>query len=171
MKAKIICENCKKIYDGGVCPKCGTYNENNNEEETPINTLKGMKKNGLIDSLKNEKDRIIDERQRKKEEERKVRYEKEQKYQNKKDKRDKIHEDYGFTNDEIFKMYHEEAREADTVYKAYITDGISRLEKVNGRFLASQLIKLDVLNQQNNHIIQQNNEIIELLKEIAENTR
>lgn len=68
-------------------------------------------------------------------------------------------------------MYHNEAREADKVYKAFVTDGISRLEKINGRFLASQLIKLDVLTQQNNHIIQQNNEIIELLKVIAENTK
>ena len=171
MKSTIICEKCGKIYDGGVCPKCGTYNENNNGEETSLITLKRIKENGLINSLKDEKDRKIDERQRKKEEERKVRYEKEQKYQNKKDKRDKIHEDYGFTNDEIFKMYHNEAREADKVYKAFVTDGISRLEKVNGRFLASQLIKLDVLSQQNNRIIQQNNEIIELLKEIAGNKR
>lgn len=96
---------------------------------------------------------------------------KEEKYQNKIDERYKINEDYGFTDDELFKIYHNESKQADTVYKAFVTDGISRLEKVNGRFLASQLIKLDVLSQQNNHIIQQNNEIIELLKEIAENTK
>ena len=59
------------------------------------------------------------------------------------------------------------AKKADIVYKSYITDGISRIEKVNGRFLASQLVKLDILSQQNNQIIKQNNEIIGLLKEIA----
>lgn len=94
--------------------------------------------------------------------------EREQKYQEKKEKRNKINEEYGFTNDEIFMMYHEEAKQADKVYKSFVTDGVSRIEKVNGRFLAAQLIKLDVLNQQNNRIIQQNDEIILLLKKIAE---
>ena len=97
--------------------------------------------------------------------------EKEQKYQNKMDERSKINEDYGFTDDEIFRIYQVESKQADKVYKAFVTGGVSRLEKVNGRFLASQLRKLDVLSQQNNRIIQQNNEIIELLKEIAENTK
>ncbi len=50
--------------------------------------------------------------------------------------------------------YVKEAKLADTVYKAYITDGVSRLEKVNGRFLASLSIKADVLIEQNNRIIQ-----------------
>ena len=103
-----------------------------------------------------------------KEEKEKLKEENEQKYQNKKDKRDKINEQYGFTNDELFRMYNDESKQADKVYKAFVTDGISRLEKVNGRFLASQLIKLDVLTQQNNQIIQQNTEIIDLLKKIAE---
>lgn len=131
------------------------------EENTP-NFLKRIRE----DIKKNEK-----ERERKKEEERRIMLEKEQKYQNKKEKRDKINEDYGFTNDELFKMYHNEAKEADKVYKAFVTGGFSRLDKVNGRFLASQLIKLEVLNQQNNQIIKQNVEIIKLLKEISENLK
>lgn len=57
--------------------------------------------------------------------------------------------------------YKIEARLADKVYKAYITDGLSRLEKINGRFLASQTMKLDT-------IIQQNGKIIELLQKIVE---
>lgn len=56
--------------------------------------------------------------------------------------------------------YVTEAKLADEVYKAYVTDGISRLDKVNGRFLASQSIKTDIL-------IEQNNRIIELLELIA----
>lgn len=56
--------------------------------------------------------------------------------------------------------YVHDAKLADKVYKAYITDGLSRIEKVNGRFLASQTIKMDVL-------IEQNNEIIRLLKKVA----
>ena len=54
-----------------------------------------------------------------------------------------------------------EAKLADKVYKAYVTDGVSRLEKVNGRFMASQSVKLDML-------IEQNDTIISLLKEINE---
>lgn len=46
------------------------------------------------------------------------------------------------------------------MYKSYITDGASRLEKVNGRFMASQNMKLDIM-------IEQNNRIIQLLEEIA----
>ena len=53
-----------------------------------------------------------------------------------------------------------EAKLADSVYKTYVTDGISRLEKVNGRFMASQNMKLDLL-------IEQNNRIIQLLEKIA----
>ena len=53
-----------------------------------------------------------------------------------------------------------ESQLADKVYKAYVTDGVSRLEKVNGRFMASQNMKLDIL-------IEQNTKIIELLEEIA----
>lgn len=56
--------------------------------------------------------------------------------------------------------YRLEAKLADTAYKSYVTDGVSRLEKVNGRFLASQTVKLDM-------IIEQNNQIINLLEEIA----
>jgi len=50
--------------------------------------------------------------------------------------------------------YAREAKLADKVYKAYVTDGISRLDKVNGRFLASLSIKTDVLIEQNNRIIE-----------------
>lgn len=65
-------------------------------------------------------------------------------------------------------QYNREAKLADTVYKSYVTDGISRLEKVNGRFLASQTIKLDILIEQNQQLIEQNREIIDLLKIISE---
>ena len=53
-----------------------------------------------------------------------------------------------------------ESQLADKVYKAYVTDGISRLEKINGRFMAAQNMKLDL-------IIEQNAKIIQLLEEIA----
>lgn len=58
--------------------------------------------------------------------------------------------------------YVTEAKLADQVYKAYITDGISRLDKINGRFLASQSIKTDI-------IIEQNNRVIELLETLVNN--
>ena len=64
--------------------------------------------------------------------------------------------------------YSHEAKLADKVYKSYVTNGISRLDKVNGRFLASQTIKLDVLIEQNKQLIQQNDKIIELLEKISE---
>lgn len=65
-------------------------------------------------------------------------------------------------------QYKQEAKLADTVYKSFVTDGISRLEKVNGRFLASQTIKLDILIEQNQQLIEQNRQIINLLKNISE---
>ena len=65
------------------------------------------------------------------------------------------------TFDRKEKDYYIEAKHADKVYKAYINDGISRLDKVNGRFLASQTIKLDT-------IIEQNEKIIELLEKLVE---
>lgn len=58
----------------------------------------------------------------------------------------------------------EEVLIADTTYKSYITDGASRLDKVNGRLLAANSLKLD-------KIIEQNDEIIELLKKISENQK
>ena len=58
-------------------------------------------------------------------------------------------------------QFRREAKQADLLYKSYITDGISRIEKVNGRFLATQTVKLDVL-------IEQNNKIIRLLEKISE---
>lgn len=91
-----------------------------------------------------------------------------QDFENKKDKRNEINENYGFTYQELIKIYHAEAKQADEVYKSFVTGGISRLDKINGRFLTAQLIKLDILSQQNNRIIHQNDEIIELLKKIAE---
>ena len=45
-------------------------------------------------------------------------------------------------------QYREEAKKADILYKAYVTGGVSRLEKINGRFLAVQTLKLDVLIEQ-----------------------
>ena len=64
--------------------------------------------------------------------------------------------------------YSHESHLADKVYKAYITNGISRLDKVNGRFLASQTIKLDILIEQNKQLIEQNDTIIKLLEKIYE---
>ena len=57
-------------------------------------------------------------------------------------------------------QFRREAKQADILYKSYITGGVSRLDKINGRFLAMQTLKLDVL-------IEQNNNIIELLQIIA----
>ncbi|MGA2677361.1 MAG: hypothetical protein ACLQG5_10475 [Methanobacterium sp.] len=57
--------------------------------------------------------------------------------------------------------YKNDVELADLLYKAYVTLGISRLDKVDGRFLASQTIKLDT-------IIEQNTKIIELLEKIVE---
>lgn len=65
-------------------------------------------------------------------------------------------------------QYSHEAELADKVYKSYVTNGISRLDKVNGRFLAAQTIKLDVLIEQNKQLIEQNNTIINLLEKIIE---
>ena len=65
-------------------------------------------------------------------------------------------------------QYQHEANLADRVYKSYITNGISRLDKINGRFLATQTIKLDVLIEQNKQLIEQNNTIIKLLEKISE---
>ena len=64
--------------------------------------------------------------------------------------------------------YSHEAKLADKVYKSYVTNGISRLDKVNGRFLASQTIKLDILIDQNQQLIEQNRTIISLLEKIVE---
>lgn len=64
--------------------------------------------------------------------------------------------------------YKHEANLADQVYKAYVTNGISRLDKVNGRFLATQTVKLDILIEQNKELISQNRKIIELLEKIEE---
>lgn len=58
------------------------------------------------------------------------------------------------------KDYFIESTLADSIYKSYITDGISRLDKINGRFLAAQNMKLDIL-------IEQNTKIIQLLEEIV----
>ena len=65
-------------------------------------------------------------------------------------------------------QYIQEAKLADQVYKSYVTNGLSRLDKINGRFLASQTIKLDILIEQNKQLIEQNNTIIRLLEKINE---
>lgn len=65
-------------------------------------------------------------------------------------------------------QYSHEAQLADKVYKSYITNGLSRLDKINGRFLASQTIKLDIMIEQNKQLIEQNNTIIKLLEKISE---
>lgn len=64
--------------------------------------------------------------------------------------------------------YSHEANLADRVYKSYVTNGISRLDKINGRFLASQTVKLDILIEQNKQLIQQNDKIIKLLEKISD---
>jgi len=65
-------------------------------------------------------------------------------------------------------QYKQEAELADKVYKSYITNGLSRLDKINGRFLASQTIKLDIIAEQNRQMIAQNGKIIELLEKIGD---
>lgn len=52
------------------------------------------------------------------------------------------------------KQYQENARKADRLYKAYVTDGVSRLDKINGRFLATQTLMLEKIIEQNNHMIE-----------------
>lgn len=64
--------------------------------------------------------------------------------------------------------YSYEAQLADKVYKSYITNGVSRLDKVNGRFLATQTVKLDIIIEQNQQLIDQNKTIIDLLRKISE---
>lgn len=59
--------------------------------------------------------------------------------------------DYGFGKDVML---------ADEIYNQYRVNGINRVDKINGRLLASQTVKLDT-------IIQQNSKIIELLEIIA----
>ncbi len=49
---------------------------------------------------------------------------------------------------------------ADEIYNQYRVNGINRVDKINGRLLASQTAKLDTL-------IQQNSKIIKLLEIIA----
>lgn len=56
-------------------------------------------------------------------------------------------------------QYSQESQLADKVYKSYVTHGISRLDKVNGRFLATQTIKLDILIEQNKQLIEQNTQL------------
>ena len=73
-----------------------------------------------------------------------------------------------FKNDDLAEKYKEDAKKADKVYKAYVTSGLSRIEKINGRFLAYHLVKLDILNQQNKHLIEQNDRIIEQNDNIIE---
>lgn len=43
---------------------------------------------------------------------------------------------------------------ADALYKNYVIDGASRLDKVNGRLLASINLKLDAVAEQNDRIIE-----------------
>ena len=61
--------------------------------------------------------------------------------------------EYDFFFEDKAEQFKKDTKKADKVYKTHVTSDISRLEKVNGRFLASQLIKLDILNEQNNHYI------------------
>ncbi len=49
--------------------------------------------------------------------------------------------------------YKQDANLAYKIYKAYVTHGVWRLDKVNGRFLASQTIKLGAIIEQNNKIL------------------
>lgn len=168
-----ICLKCNKEYDDSYkfCELCGTeLSEQKNEENKETGFLsKVIEKGG---ELKEKHDNYYEEQRIKNAEKRKLKKEKE--FAKKMENRTATEREYGFFYDDISEIYKEDAKKADKVYKAYITGGVSRLEKVNGRFLASQLIKLEVINQQNNRIIgqnseiiEQNNEIIELLREIA----
>lgn len=56
--------------------------------------------------------------------------------------------------------YARDLRIAEELYKIYDKNGVARLDNVNGRFLASQTRKMDIL-------IEQNNRIISLLEKIA----
>ena len=76
--------------------------------------------------------------------------------------------EYDFYFEDMAQQFKEDAKKAERVYKAYVTYGVSRLEKINGRFLASQLIKLDLLNKQNKRIIEQNDSLIEQNGEIID---
>lgn len=168
-----FCTNCNKEYDDSYnfCQECGgELSEASTEEKNE----KGFF-NRVIDKGTELKQRNDAHNKRIKEKNAEKRRKKEEKkLAEKMDNRTATEREYGFFYDDISEIYKEDAKKADKVYKAYITGGISRLDKVNGRFLASQLIKLEVLNQQNkriisqnNEIIEQNNEIIELLREIA----
>ncbi|WP_292745980.1 hypothetical protein [Methanobrevibacter sp.] len=73
--------------------------------------------------------------------------------------------DFQLVNRKISEYQHE-AKLADSVYKVYVTNGISRLDKINGRFLATQTVKLDIIIEQNQQLIKQNRTIIELLEKL-----
>lgn len=161
-----ICSKCNKEYDDSYkfCEVCGTeLSEQNNEEK---------KETGFFGKVIDKGNELIEKNNAYNAEKRRLKEEK--KLAKKMENRTATEREYGFFYDDVSEIYKEDAKKADKVYKAYITGGISRLEKVNGRFLASQLIKLEIINQQNSRIIsqndeviEQNNEIIELLREIA----
>lgn len=162
-----VCSECNKEYDDSYkfCEICGTeLSEKNNEENKETGFLTKVIEKG--NELKEKHDDYYAEQRQKNAEKRRLKEEK--KFAKKMENRTATEREYGFFYDDISEIYKEDAKKADKVYKAYITGGFSRLEKVNGRFLASQLIKLEVINQQNNRIIQQNNEVIEQNNEIIE---
>ena len=160
------CLKCNKEYDDthNFCQTCGG-------ELSEVSTEKTNEKgffNKVIDKGTELKKRNDAHNQEKREKYAEKRRKKEKKKHAKKmTNRSTTEKKYDFFFEDKAEQFKEDAKKADKVYKAYITSGISRIEKVNGRFLASQLIKLDILNEQNNQIIEQNNEIIKLLKEIA----
>ncbi|WP_299522815.1 zinc ribbon domain-containing protein [uncultured Methanobrevibacter sp.] len=147
-----ICLNCNEEYDDSYkfCQNCGTeLSEVKGEEKNEKGFFTKVIEKGT--ELKEKNDAYYEEKRKKK----------------KLANRTTTEKEYDFYFEDIVQQFKEDAKKADKVYRAYVTSGISRLEKINGRFLASQLIKLDILNKQNKRIIEQNDAIIDLLTQLV----
>lgn len=167
------CENCgSEILDDNAkfCPKCGT-SISIEKEESKGGFLDKILDDENVQKFKNSVEGGVEKVKTKYEEEQersKIKKEEKMKQERielrKKQERETILIEKKEAKKAFFTAKSDEyvldAKLADKVYKAYITDGLSRIDKVNGRFLASQTIKMDVL-------IEQNNEIIRVLKKIA----
>lgn len=148
-----ICLNCNEKYDDSYkfCQNCGAeLSEVKGEEKNEKGFFTKVIEKGA--ELKEKNDAYYEEKRKKK----------------KLANRTTTEKEYGFYFDDLAEKYKEDAKKADKVYKAYVTSGLSRIEKINGRFLASHLVKLDILNQQNKHLIEQNDRIIEQNDNIIE---
>lgn len=154
-----ICLKCNEEYDDShnFCQSCGAE----------LSEVKSEEKNekGFFAKMGVKKREGDDEWEKKKQKKREkwIKEEMAKKQAN----RTTTEKEYGFYFEDMAQQFKEDAKKADSVYKAYVTSGVSRLEKINGRFLASQLIKLDILNKQNKRIIEQNDAIIDLLTQLV----